>query len=279
MSLIKEDYPEFSVLISVYKNDKPEWLELSLRSIINQSLPPTEIVLVKDGPVSIELNRIIEQFSKMGPFKIISLSKNMGLSTALAVGLKACSFNLVARMDADDISSVDRFKKQIEYIERTNSDVVGSWADAIDENGNFIRVLRVPTENNRIHELIWTCPFIHPSVIFRKDAIIGAGSYRPEAGPRQDDYDLWFRCSAQNLKFSNIPESLLFYRFSEENVNRNNIRVCWYKLIVGFKGCRKVKAKMIGYIGITIPFIRSILPRPFNFYFYNFSQRFNPRIK
>jgi glycosyltransferase involved in cell wall biosynthesis len=279
MSSEKINFPEFSVLMSVYQKDKPEWLELSLGSIINQRVPPAEVVLVKDGPLTNELDRVISQYCNKGTFKIISLTKNMGLSAALSIGLTACSHSFIARMDADDISRVDRFQKQLEYIQKTNADVVGSWANAIDDDGNIKYVLKVPTENSRIHQLIWTCPFIHPSVMYRKIAITGVGGYQPESGPRQDDYDLWFRCSAQNLKFFNIPEPLLFYRFSSQNIMRNNIKVGWYRLIVGLKGCRKVKANMIGYLGVTIPFIRSILPSPLNYYFYKFSQKFNPRSK
>lgn len=120
----KEQQPEttilFSVLISVYKKEKAEYLKRALQSVINQTLKPTEIVIVKDGPLTKELDDCIEDFQKQNSklFKILSFKENRGLGLALRDGVKACKYEYIARMDSDDISKLDRFEKQFNYLQK-----------------------------------------------------------------------------------------------------------------------------------------------------------------
>ena len=110
---------KFSVLISVYNKERPDFLEKSLKSIWDeQTLKPNEIVLVKDGVLTKELDEIINKFSIDSPLKIIPLSKNMGLGFALNEGLKYCSYEYVARMDSDDIAKPKRFEKQLMILKK-----------------------------------------------------------------------------------------------------------------------------------------------------------------
>ena len=272
---------KFSVLLSVYIKEKPSYLELALKSIWDdQTLKPNEIVVIKDGPLNEELDNIIALFTKRAPVKLIVLEKNVGLSEALNIGLKECAYPLVARMDTDDISLPQRFETQIQYFETSpNLDVLGSKANKIDKEGTEIGELNVPVSNAEIKKYIWTCPFIHPTVMFKKESIIKAGGYKKEAGPRQDDYDLWFRCGSLNFNFENIDNKLLLYRFFEVNVVKNNVRVGWYRFKTGLRGCISNHCSFIAYIGILIPFLRSLLPYPLNIWFYKFANKFNPRDK
>ena len=131
---------DFSVLLSVYWKENPDWLRLSLKSIWeDQSLKPAEIVLVKDGPLTDRLETVISQFKQSAPLKIVPLSQNQGLGRALNEGLKFCSFDLVARMDTDDISKPDRFEKQIRFIsQHPDISVVGSWVDEFIGNPDHV---------------------------------------------------------------------------------------------------------------------------------------------
>lgn len=105
----------FSVLLSVYKKEQPVYLQQSLDSLFNKSLLPNEVILVKDGPLTNELEEVIVRYTQMYPtLKVVSLLENQGLGKALNEGLKHCSYELVARMDTDDISKSDRFERQIE---------------------------------------------------------------------------------------------------------------------------------------------------------------------
>lgn len=271
---------DYSVLISIYGKEKPVYLKSALESVFNQTIAPSEVVLVKDGPLTDDLELIISSY-KTPLLKIITLPSNKGLSYALNIGLKHCQNNLVARMDTDDICFPDRFEKQVSFLQlHSDIDIVGSYASKIDECGNDLNeLLKVPIVHEDIMHLIWTCPMNHPTVMFRKDKILSIHGYNSNAGPRQDDYDLWFRCAEKGLRFANIPEPLLYYRFFADSIKKNTIRVGWYRLKVGLHGCRMLHLSLIAYVGVCIPFIRSLLPYPLNVYFQNLMNYMNPRKK
>lgn len=270
---------KFSVLLSVYSKEKPDYLKLALDSIFCQTLSPTEVVVVKDGPLTMELDAVIDSYGNK--VKVVKLPENKGVSYALNEGLKNCSFDIVARMDSDDICDSSRFETQISFLKlHPQVDVVGSNAIRIDEYGNDLHsIVRVPVNTQTINRLIWTCPMNHPTVMYRKSKILSVGAYNMDAGPRQDDYDLWFRCVEYGLMLANIPEPLLYYRFFSDSVKKNNVTVGWCRLKVGMKGCRKLHLPFKAYIGVCIPFVRSLLPYPLNLYSQNLMNRFNPRNK
>ena len=271
---------EYSVLISLYSKENPLYLEKALDSVFSQTRLPSEVILVKDGPLSYELEIVLSSYNTP-LLKIIALPENKGLSYALNEGLKYCKNNLVARMDTDDVCFSNRFEKQVSFLNlHPEVDIVGSYVTKIDEFGNCLNELvKVPIAHEDIIRLIWTCPMNHPTVMFRKDKIVSAGGYNPNAGPRQDDYDLWFRCAENGLHFANIPEPLLYYRFFADSVKKNSIKVGWYRLKIGLRGCSQLRLSLIAYIGVCIPFIRSLLPYPLNVYFQNLMNRVNPRNK
>lgn len=272
--------PPYSVLISVYSKEQPKYLQAAIESIFCQTLPPSEVVLVKDGPLTNELELLISLY-KRPILKLITLPDNKGLSNALNIGLKYCTNELVARMDTDDICFPSRFEKQVHFLEsHPDIDIVGTYATKIDEHGKILNELvKVPTEHEDIVHLIWTCPMNHPTVMFRKNKILSVHGYNSAAGPRQDDYDLWFRCAEKGLHFANIAEPLLYYRFFVDSVKKNSVRVGWHRMKVGIRGCKRLHLSLVAYVGVCIPLIRSLLPYPLNMYFQNVMNYFNPRYK
>ena len=272
---------KFSVLISVYYKENPIFFKLALNSLLNQTLKPNEIVLVIDGQLTSELNTVIDNFKNIFNSLItVTNDNNLGLSASLAKGLKVCKYEYIARMDSDDISRIDRFEILLNHALRyPEIDIIGSWAIKINNDGVLSDIMKTPKKNNEIHNLIWTCPFIHPSVVFKKSRILEAGSYMFEDGPRQDDYSLWFRCAFRNYKFENLPITLLYYRFNSGTILKNDIKVGWARFKVGFKGCMKLKLGPIAFLGITIPLIRSLLPNPLKGWFYILTNKFNPRVR
>lgn len=270
----------YSVLISVYKKENPIYLQKAVDSVLCQTLKPSEVILVKDGPLTPELELVISSYSS-SLLKIVTLPNNMGLSNALNLGLEHCTNELVARMDTDDICLPERFEKQVRFLQsHPEVDIVGSYAMKIDESGNNLNeLIKVPIAHKDIMRLVWTCPMNHPTVMFRRDRIISVGAYNPAAGPRQDDYDLWFRCAVKGLHFANLSEPLLYYRFFSDSIKKNNVKVGWYRLKVGLHGCRQLSLSFVAYIGVCIPFIRSLLPYPLNVYFQNLMNKLNPRIR
>jgi glycosyltransferase involved in cell wall biosynthesis len=268
----------FSVLLSVYYKEKPEYLCLALDSIWNQTLQPYEIVIVKDGELTDDLKLILSEFSNDKPVKFIVNEQNMGLSYSLNRGLQACSCNWVARMDTDDICFPNRFEKQVQFLnDHPEIDILGSFATKINETGNEIELMKVPVEHKNIYKYIWTNPFIHPSVMFKKDKILSSGGYNPNSGIRMDDYELWFRCAKNKLIFANLQVPLLYYRFFAESIKKRTIKVGIAQLKVGLNGCKMLNLPLMAYIGITIPFIRSLLPYPLNRWYNTLVSKINPR--
>ncbi|MCS2794563.1 glycosyltransferase [Bacteroides faecis] len=127
---------KFSVLMSVYAREQSTYLEEALRSVFEQTVPPSEVVLVKDGPLTTELETVIASFAeRYKSLKIVALAKNMGLGNALNVGLSACTYRLVARMDSDDLSLPNRFETQLKAFEKDlEVSVVGGWISEFENN-------------------------------------------------------------------------------------------------------------------------------------------------
>lgn len=272
-----------SVLMSVYKNDNAEYLRLALESIYdNQTLKPDEIVVVFDGPLTEELYAVLDDFKKgkEDVVKYIPLSENRGLSAALRYGLEKCRNELVLRMDSDDICFPDRFEEMVRlFEEHPELDVVGAFEMMIDSEGKEGKTLMVPTKEENIYKKVWTCPFLHPTVCFKKSALMRIGSYSENPGPRQDDYELWFRVVDDGLRCMNLGKPLVYHRFTSESIAKNDFRVGWARLKVGIRGVWKCKCAPIAYIGVAYPLFRSLMPMFVREWLYKMSDKFNPRVK
>jgi len=268
--------------MSVYLKDNPESLEIALSSIwIRQSLRPSQIVLVEDGTLSRELYCVIRSWQKkLGSlFEVISFSTNKGLGSALNVALQKCTFDLVARMDADDISLPERFQKQVSFFSSNPSvDILGTAVQEIEVFGRLIGERYVPVTHETIISNLWTCPMIHPTVMFRRFRILKAGNYSTDLRRRQD-YELWFRCAEHGLRFHNLPEMLLQYRFGEHTHKKQSIKISWQQGMIGFEGSGKIGIPMRHRLLCFVPFLRSLLPQQFQHFAYKALSRWDPRKK
>jgi len=220
---VKKTTPHFSVFMSTYGKEEPKHLDAAIKSIVTQSSPPNEIVLVKDGLLTERLEDVIAKWIQIFPglFKVVPLPENRGLGVALQKGLRECSNNLVARMDADDISCQDRFEKQISFLEgNAEIDIVGSWIGEFVENPEkIITVRKVPITHNEIYKFAkFRNPMNHVTVMFKKSAILKADSY--QHFPFFEDYYLWIRMLLSGAKFSNIPESLVLVRIGNNMLTK-----------------------------------------------------------
>lgn len=216
---------QFSVLMAVYKKEKPSYLEESLASIFFQTLSADEVILIKDGPLTEDLENVINKFQVTQPtLKIIQLNQNQGLGNALNVGMKHCSYDYIARMDSDDICFPNRFELQIAYIENhPDIDVVGSWTQEFYEKRQGTKVI---TSLKKFPHKAWDnfkyctkrCPVEHPAVIFKKVSVLEAGGY--QHCYLFEDYHLWARMFVDGAKFYNLQEPLLYFRTSRESYSR-----------------------------------------------------------
>jgi len=213
---------DFSVLMSVYAKEKPEFLRQSLDSIYTQTLPPTEVVMVQDGPITDELQSVIDDFaSAHAEMKTVRLKESQGLGNALNEGLKHCSCDVIARMDTDDICKADRFEKQIGWMEaHPETDVCGSWIDEfIGDTSNLVASRKTPEEHSAIVAFSKKRnPVNHPTAVFRKQTVERVGSYQHFF--LFEDYYLWVRMMQAGAVFHNIQESLLYFRMSKDMFHR-----------------------------------------------------------
>lgn len=213
---------KFSVLISLYYKENPDFLRQSLDSVFTQTLPPDEVVLVEDGPLTAELDAVVNEYvRRYQSLHIVKLPKNMGLGNALNEGLKHCSNELVARMDTDDICYANRFEKQVAYM-KTHPEIAvcGAWIDEFQgDRNNVTSTRKLPETSEEIFEFgKKRNPINHPVVMFRKSAVEAVGSYQPFY--LFEDYFLWVRMLQNGAKFHNLQEPLLYFRFSPDMFNR-----------------------------------------------------------
>ena len=215
---------KFSVCMSVYKNDRPEYVDIAIQSIfIKQTVKPNEIVLVVDGPISMELESLIDNYSTKYSeiFTIIKLEKNQGLGNALRVAVEKVKYDWVARMDSDDIAAPDRFEKQKSFLqENLDVDIVGGQiTEFIDVESNIVGLRNVPLLSADINVYIKArCPFNHMTVMFRKDKILAVGNYID--WHYNEDYFLWIRMFLAGCQFANLPETLVNVRVGKEMYQR-----------------------------------------------------------
>lgn len=208
---------EYSVLLTVYKSDNPAYFRLSLESMLHQTKPSNDIVVVKDGPVPEAIQAIIDELqAKNDSIHPLQLERNMGLGLALNEGLKVCKNELVARMDSDDISMPTRCEKQLEMFEKDESlDIVGCPVkEFVGNPENIVGKRDVPLDNAAIHKYNKRRdPFNHPTVMYRKSKVMKYGPYGDYR--KNQDTDLWIKLLSNGCRAANCSEYLLLFRFDE----------------------------------------------------------------
>lgn len=254
---------KYSVLMSLYAKEKPEYLRLSIDSMINQTVKPDEIVIVKDGPLTKELEEVLNYYTVeySDLIKIVISEENIGLGRALNLGLKNCKNELVARMDTDDISLPERCEKQLKYYENHKDlDVLGTMVDEFYDNPNEVISSRiVPTEHEKIYEFAKKrSPFNHPTVMYKKTSVLECGGYSDLR--RNQDVDLFGRMLFKGNIAANINESLLLFRSNKDLSKRRRSWENTKSYIATINSLRKIgfssnKDYLIVVIGQTVMFI------------------------
>jgi len=202
---------DFSVLMSVYRNDPVPLFRNALQSIFDNTLQPYEVILVVDGPVGHGLNSVIDEFvSKYLYLKVVPLTSNVGLARALNRGLDFINTDWVARADSDDINELDRFQKQISFIKasETDVDVLGGQIEEYDVDGRYISSRTLPCSHDDIVRFgKRRNPINHMSVFYRVDIVRAVGGYPPVH--LKEDYALWATMLKAGAQFCNLPSVLV----------------------------------------------------------------------
>ena len=241
---------QYSVLMSVYNKEKASWLKESIESMLNQTVKPSELVVIKDGRLTDELDEVIDglQMKNQDVFSVYPLSQNVGLGPALAYGIKKCKCELIVRMDSDDISDRKRCEKLIKkYQEDTSIDIVGSWESEFEGRiDNICAIHRVPETSQEIYEYMKRrCAILHPTVMFKKSAVLAAGNYRNIK--LYEDSDLFMRMVVEcQMKAYNIQESLYHIRINDEFYKRRG-GLAYMNTVIKFKAKQYSK----GYMSLT----------------------------
>ena len=215
---------KFSVAMSVYKNDSPEYFDIALSSITTeQTIKPNEIVLVVDGPVSDGVNSVIAKYEALYPdmFQVVRLEKNGGLGNALKVAVERANNDLIARMDSDDIALSTRFDQQLMFFdENSELDIVGGdITEFIDEPGNIVGKRVVPQKDSEIKAYMQTrCAMNHMTVMYKKSSVLKVGNYIDWFW--NEDYYLWIRMQQGHCNFANTGTVLVNVRTGADMYQR-----------------------------------------------------------
>ena len=214
---------KYSVLMSVYAKEKPEFLRESMMSMYEQTVPTDDFVLICDGPLNEGLDSVINEMSRLfgGRLRVFRFSENRGLGYALKFGVEKCKNELIARMDSDDVSVKDRCEKELGGFEK-NSDlaVVGSNIVEYDEKmKKTLGVREVPETDEEIRKYAKRRnPMNHMSVMFKKSKVLKAGNYQDMPG--FEDYYLWVRMMQNGCRFLNVQRPLMMVRGGSEMMRR-----------------------------------------------------------
>ncbi|AUI65268.1 MULTISPECIES: glycosyltransferase [Glaesserella] len=249
---------KFSVLMSLYFKEKPEYLIECFESLKNQTVQADEIVVVFDGAITPELEQVVQNFAEILSLNIVRLKQNQGLGKALNHGLTHCRNEWVFRMDTDDICVPERFEKQVAFIEQNPDTIIfgGQIAEFGQHINDIVSYRRVPTETNDIVAFTQKrCPFNHMTVAYQKSAVLESGGYQD----LQEDYYLWIKLVALGKKVANLPDILVYARVGNGMVGRRRgiaqAKAEWrlFKL--------KYKVGIQGYIPGFIVFLMRSIPR------------------
>lgn len=229
-----ENY-QYSVLMSVYRKENAEYLRTAMDSIWNQTIPTDDFVLVCDGPLTAELDSVIVEMEKKHPDKlyVVRLEKNGGLGNALSEGIKHCKYELVARMDSDDISRPDRCERQLSVFQsHPDVSVVSGIVEEFTTSTDQIEARRVPpeTQDQILAFAKKRNPFNHPCAMYKKSAVEAAGGYQDFY--LLEDYYLWIRMLQNESTGYNLQEPLLWMRAGSD----------MYKRRAGWKYAKSQKA-------------------------------------
>lgn len=221
MNSMDQNGKAYSVLMSVYGKENSVWFKKAAESMLKQTAPPDEFVLICDGPLTEELETAVEELDRSYPgmFQILRLKENVGLGEALRQGILLCRNELVARMDSDDIACPDRCRQQLELFQKIpelafSSGTIAEFFDERELESSETAALRLRTLPQSHEEIVSYAkkrnPMNHMAVMLKKSAVLQAGNYQSAEG--LEDYDLWSRMLQLGFRAGNLKETLVWAR-------------------------------------------------------------------
>lgn len=240
---VAAEYPPYTCLMSVYNGEKPDYLACAMKSILNQTVPPREFLIIIDGPLRSELWDVLNRFEHDNScIKIVPLKKNVGLWNALRVGVEQSAYDLILRMDSDDFSLSTRAEKQLAcLVKNPEIGCCGTNVEEFDaETNNVIAYVDLPCSDADVRNYARRRnPIRHPSLMYRKQDVLRAGNYQKM--PFFEDYDLILRMLSSGVVVCNLPYPLVKMRvnnaFYERRGSVRYLRhMCRFRLACAKRG-------------------------------------------
>jgi hypothetical protein len=257
---------DLAVLMSVYKNDRLDFVKASIQSILDQSFSEFDYFISFDGFVSAEIDNYVTSLTD-DRIRFFRMKNNQGLASVLNFMLEiimaGTNYRYIARMDADDVSKNERFVRQRDFlIANPAIACVGSWYEEIDEDNQHLFYRQLPVDSTSLKRRYFTmAPFAHSSVMFRRELIEKAGYY-PTNTFRMEDNLLWGRALSAGLKFANIPEYLLQFRIDKNFYKRRSgIKYGWNFLKTKLVINRLLKVPITIYLYSILSSLMKLAPQ------------------
>lgn len=256
---------QVSVIQSVHEKDDPRHLCQSIKSVLSQTLMPSKYILVRDGPLTRELNAVIVTYEEQYPGLFLSLQNpvSLGLGASMNTALAKVDTPFIARMDSDDICHEDRFEKQVYYMMRMpNLDVVGCQVIEIDHYGLNEQEIHYPTEHMEMLRFFEKrSPIAHPSAMFRPRYFEKIGRGYREVPKFDQDRELWFQGFIKACTFGNVDEPLISLRRNKNFFRRrNSFFADWRRFIDKCRWNRELGFGFRAHLFAFLYFIMSRLP-------------------
>ena len=250
--------PKVSIIMGIYNVQKKQ-LCVAIDSIISQTLKNWEFIICDDG-VTDEIRELLKLYRKRDSrIILIKNRRNLGLAYSLNHCLKYAKGNYIARMDADDISHQERLQKQCDFLDaHLQYSFVGTQAQIFDESGVY--QTRYVEEKPEKASFLLRSPFMHPTIMVRKEAYIAVDGYRiAKETRRAEDYDLFMRLYAKGYQGYNLQENLFFYREDKNSYKKRKFKYRIDEMVVRYKGFRILGLGLKGYPYIIKPLFVGLL--------------------
>lgn len=254
-----------SVLMSAYNAEST--ISESIKSVLDQTFKDFELIVCEDGSND-NTYKILEEYSKRDERVIILKNeKNEGIPSSLNRCFKIASGRYIARQDADDLSNPNRFKLQIDFLEKNlNYALVGTGCQLFDESYVWGRIVKKTTPSNL--DFIWDIPHVNATIVYRKETIDSVRGYHESklTQKRSEDYDMLCRLYASGARGYNIPEVLYYYRIGKNDYKRRRYGYRFYETITRIKGFGRLKLPFWAYLFVFKPLIVGLIPKRFMFF-------------
>lgn len=244
---------DVSVLMCVYGGDVPEYFSEAIESMLTQTLPPSQVVVVVDGPVDANLQSRINFYNlRYDSVEVVNLKENCGLARALNTGMRVCRGQYIVRMDSDDISEVNRVAEQVRFMEQNPRVAAsGCWVNEfIAVKDEIVTCRKVPSTDSDIKKFAkFRCPLNHPTVIIRRSVLMEMGGYTNEF---PEDYFLWWKMIKSGYQLANIPVSLLNMRLGPDFLKRRGLKFLQGEIKIAFDMWRLRYLSLLEFLFVVI---------------------------